>query len=547
MIRLIFTMTFSVLVLTLYGQCSYTTSATGDYFTPSNWANGIQPPNPIPNGVTVTLSHAMTIGTGSKLENNGTLTGGSTLTILSGGGYGGNGTFNGNIINNGTVSPGLYAPGTIAQTAAVVAATTAVTGITATGATTGGEICHDGGATITARGVCYGQNSNPDINGLKTTDGTGTGTFVSTLSGLTASTTYYVRAYATNSINTSYGPEISFMTSVASGATFTNPTNNTFVFSVNDLAIPLNVQGTLAINTTVNVPYTAGVGTYIAYTSPDVAIAAAFCEDGASDWTLGYSYSAGTFSASGNIVVTLITKKAGVVTAWPAKRVVLITTINFNCVAVPWIVNGNSYSNTVGVDEGGDAIRGSLSTSGAAYDGALVDEAIVITAAEYNNLMNVVPGATRYGATTALMNTVPNSGTHFVFNTTISANGLGGFPIGSYVCGVWTKSGTVELAGDYWYFSNGSTNTCSNIRWKAGHLGSPSANTNNYWAVKRPTTNSILSNSAILIGNGGYGANIYQSISAGGYFNNAPNTCTTNIASGDWSGLQVITSTQKSW
>jgi hypothetical protein len=90
--------------------------------------------------------------------------------------------------------------------------TATITGITQTGATSGGNISSDGGASVTAKGVCWGTASGPTILDNKTSDGTGTGIYVSTLSGLTASTKYYVRAYATNSVGTSYGDELFFTT-----------------------------------------------------------------------------------------------------------------------------------------------------------------------------------------------------------------------------------------------------------------------------------------------------------------------------------------------
>ncbi|MFM7748293.1 MAG: fibrobacter succinogenes major paralogous domain-containing protein, partial [Bacteroidota bacterium] len=95
------------------------------------------------------------------------------------------------------------------------ASTTSATGITSTGATTGGDVTSDGGASVTARGVAYGTVQNPTTANSITSDGTGTGVFTSTLSGLTASTLYYVRAYATNSVGTAYGNEVSFTTSAA--------------------------------------------------------------------------------------------------------------------------------------------------------------------------------------------------------------------------------------------------------------------------------------------------------------------------------------------
>lgn len=91
-------------------------------------------------------------------------------------------------------------------------ATTYISGVSASSAISGGNITNDGGTTITARGVCWSITTNPTISNTKTTDGSGTGAFTSSITGLTAGTTYYLRAYATNSTGTSYGNEVSFTT-----------------------------------------------------------------------------------------------------------------------------------------------------------------------------------------------------------------------------------------------------------------------------------------------------------------------------------------------
>ena len=90
--------------------------------------------------------------------------------------------------------------------------TISATSVTTTSATMGGNVTSDGGASVTARGVAYGMAQNPTISGTITSNGTGTGVFTSALTGLTASTLYYARAYATNSVGTAYGNEVIFTT-----------------------------------------------------------------------------------------------------------------------------------------------------------------------------------------------------------------------------------------------------------------------------------------------------------------------------------------------
>jgi uncharacterized protein (TIGR02145 family) len=115
-------------------------------------------------------------------------------TSSAGTSYGGEKTF---------TTPDLSAP---------VVNTSDVSNLTQTTATCGGNVSSTGTSTVTARGVCWNTSSGPTTTNIKTTDGTGTGAFTSSMTGLTANTTYYVRAYATNSTGTSYGVEESFIT-----------------------------------------------------------------------------------------------------------------------------------------------------------------------------------------------------------------------------------------------------------------------------------------------------------------------------------------------
>ena len=90
--------------------------------------------------------------------------------------------------------------------------TASITGITTTTAAGGGNVTADGGATVTGRGVCWNTSGSPTIANSRTLDGSGTGSFVSSLTALSPATPYYVRAYATNSSGTGYGNEVSFAT-----------------------------------------------------------------------------------------------------------------------------------------------------------------------------------------------------------------------------------------------------------------------------------------------------------------------------------------------
>ena len=89
-----------------------------------------------------------------------------------------------------------------------------VTNITATTATCAGNVFADGGAAIIARGICWSTSQFPTISDSKTSNGNGLGIFTSNITSLSPNTTYYVRAYATNSVGTAYGEQKTFTTNV---------------------------------------------------------------------------------------------------------------------------------------------------------------------------------------------------------------------------------------------------------------------------------------------------------------------------------------------
>ncbi len=109
----------------------------------------------------------------------------------------------------------LLAQSTNPPTYAPTVTTNTISSITATTATGGGNVANDGGATVTARGVCWSTTQNPTTANSKTSDGAGAGVFTSNITGLTENSTYYLRAYATNSAGTSYGGQVNFTTSTS--------------------------------------------------------------------------------------------------------------------------------------------------------------------------------------------------------------------------------------------------------------------------------------------------------------------------------------------
>jgi hypothetical protein len=153
----------------------------------------------------------------------------------------------------------------ITLTAVPTVTTTAISSITATTANSGGTVTATGGAAINAQGVCWGTTSGPTISGNKTINGT-TSPFISNITGLTSGTTYYVRAYATNSAGTAYGNELSFTATapvITTGLKLHYDTSNTSSYpgsgsTITDLSGNGN-NGTLVNNSSFNGSVAGGV------------------------------------------------------------------------------------------------------------------------------------------------------------------------------------------------------------------------------------------------------------------------------------------------
>ena len=156
----------------------------------------------------------------------GTTSGSQPNKITSGSG---GGAFNANIsgLARGTTyyfkafsyNSSGYRYGTVKSFTTTAAAPSVTTGsassIATTTATVSGTVTNENGASVTTRGICYNTSGNPTTSSDKVASGTGSGAFSSNLTGLTPDTKYYARAYATNSVGTSYGVQIEFDTLIA--------------------------------------------------------------------------------------------------------------------------------------------------------------------------------------------------------------------------------------------------------------------------------------------------------------------------------------------
>ncbi len=127
-------------------------------------------------------------------------------------------------VNNGALT---WVTSSVLTTLPPTIRTDSVYNITGRTANVRATIIDAGSTGIISSGVCWSTTPFPSIGNNHTTDGTSIGTFVSTINGLTSGTVFYARAYATNSVGTSYGQPISFTTPTHCG-TVTDYDGNTY-------------------------------------------------------------------------------------------------------------------------------------------------------------------------------------------------------------------------------------------------------------------------------------------------------------------------------
>ena len=110
--------------------------------------------------------------------------------------------------------------------------TNACSNVNNTSFTASGTVTGDGYATVTSRGFCYSSsNSNPTLADSYKVVGSGTGWFSTSITGLSAGTTYYIRSFATNSAGTGYGNVVTQATTYSAPTVTTNAVTNIDKFS----------------------------------------------------------------------------------------------------------------------------------------------------------------------------------------------------------------------------------------------------------------------------------------------------------------------------
>ncbi|WP_172406594.1 MBG domain-containing protein, partial [Pedobacter sp. AJM] len=208
-----------------------TATVSFDYSTNSTLSSGV-------TTVSATTGGTVNAGTGNTSSSVGLtgLTAGTTYYFRVKASNAG-GSSNGSILNF-----------TIPASSPTVS-TDAVTSITTSSATMGGNVSAAGATAVSERGVVYATTINPTTSATKALTGSGTGTFTGTVSGLSPATTYHVRAYAINTIGTSYGADQSFTTqAVTAQPTVASPSNGSLITTTAP-----NYTGTATAGATVTV------------------------------------------------------------------------------------------------------------------------------------------------------------------------------------------------------------------------------------------------------------------------------------------------------
>jgi len=381
--------------------------------------------------------------------------------------------------------------------------TAAISGVTANSAISGGDITNNGGVPVTKSGVVYSSTDDtPQIGESGVTEITtnplvATGAFVSNLTSLTGGTTYYVSAYATNSVGTAYGNIVSFapsaidmgalalVTPTTSGCytstetvkvQIKNYSNTSIDFAVDNVTVNAAVTGT---NATVFTPVVLNSGTLASGATQDVIFSSNYDMSANGIYTFNASTTVTGDGISTNDAITAVeitnmslggTYTVGVggdyttltdaindlylMTCMTAPIVYSLTDATYTNETLPIYVGANSNfsaTNTVTFKNanGVTPIISALGTS-------LTDAAILVDGADYITFdgINIIDAGTttadqvEYGYYFASLN---NLGVDAATNNTVKNCNItlgGGGIISSSACGVGIFNAAAATAGN---------------------------------------------------------------------------------------------------
>jgi hypothetical protein len=337
--------------------------------------------------------------------------------------------------------------------------TTTVSAITSSAATGGGNITDEGGAAVTSRGICWSATANPTILlSAKTSDGTGTGSFTSNMTGLSAMTLYHVRAWATNSAGTGYGSDITFTTIAVPSpiANVANSINQTgFVANWGAAASATGYRIDVATNST----FTSFV---IGYNDKDVGNILAISISGLNPKTTYFyrvrAYNLGGTGGSSNSI-SVIT-----LTIPPTPPSVLTTSCCNNFVTLKW-------EKGIGADIQKYRIYGGLTINPT----AILDS----TSNLLSDTVKVITGLTSGQTYYFRMTSVNQDGTESIFSNQISQEVIKGV-----IPRISIKWGDVLICSNI-------NDSISGYQWLKGNVVIPKAVNQFYATNKQPGTYTV--------------------------------------------------------
>jgi uncharacterized protein (TIGR02145 family) len=332
-----------------------------------------------------------------------------------------------------------------------ISATSAASAITSSALTSGGSIDSDGGAFVTARGVVWNTSTNPTVSlSTKTTDGTGIGTFSSSISGLTSGVTYYVKAYATNSVGTKYGPEITVNTAQAV-ATLASTTAASSIGAT---------TATSGGNITYNGGATVSVSGLVWSTSSNPTIALTTKTSNGSATGAFTSNITGLTPGTLYYVRSYATNNVGTSYGAQTSFTTLNTPTISSTTAVSSITSSSAVSGGTISADGGDAVT----TRGIVYGTSAGSSTYSVTSGSgtgtfTSNLTGLTPATTYYVRSFATNNVGTVYGTEISFNTNAIAPTVSATAVLASITGSSASSGgTISSNG-------GATVTLSGVVW----------------------------------------------------------------------------------